>query len=272
MAAKKKIRVIRRIALWDTGELPGYDMGYGQPPYIDAFLLNAKEPVGAVLICPGGGYEHLAEHEGAPVAQWLNACGYAAFVLHYRVAPYRYPYPLVDARRALCHIRFNSETYGLRADKIGVLGFSAGGHLAGSLATQRDPSGIPDDIDPVERMSSRPDFLILGYPVVTFSGRYANQASIQNLIGRVPKEEERNALSIEKNIRPETPPTFIWHTAEDETVPVQNSLLLAAALQGTGIPMEMHIFSRGRHGLGLAQGTEAGAWTQLCAAWLDKLV
>lgn len=272
MAGKKKIRVIRKIALWEAGELPGYDMGLGPAPHLDAFLLKTKEPIGAVLICPGGGYGHIAEHEGAPVAQWLNSLGYAAFVLHYRVAPYRHPYPLVDARRALCHIRFNSQNYGIRADKIGVLGFSAGGHLAASLCTQQDLSGIEDDIDPVERMSSRPDFMILGYPVVTFSGRHAHADTMKNLLGHIPDGDERAAFSIEKNIRAKTPPAFIWHTAEDETIPVQNSLVLAGALSEAGIPVQMHVFSRGHHGIGLAQGAEAGAWTELCAAWLQTQI
>lgn len=271
-AKKKKIRVIRKISLWEAGEIPGRMAGQSAPS-LDAYLFKPnkkQEAVPAVLICPGGGYANLAEHEGQPVAQWLNDLGYAAFVLHYRVAPYRHPYPLSDARRALCYIRFHAQSYGVRADKIGILGFSAGGHLAASLGTQADDTGISDDADPVERMPSRPDFMILCYPVVTFSGKYAHQDSARNLIGHAPDAEERTAFSIEKNVSAKTPPAFLWHTADDETVPVQNSLLLANALQEAGIPVEMHIFPHGAHGMGLAAGTDAGMWTPLCAAWLAK--
>lgn len=274
MAAKRKIRLISKIGLWDAGDIPGCNMQNGQQaPALDAYLFKKGKgvgPAGAVLICPGGGYSHLAEHEGEPVALWLHSIGYAAFVLHYRVAPYRHPYPLADARRALCHIRFFAQNYGVRSDKIGVLGFSAGAHLAASLATQEDDKGIPDDIDPVERMSSRPDFMILGYPVVTFSGKYAHQDCMKNLFGHMPSAEERAALSIEQNIHDKTPPCFIWHTADDETVPVQHSLVLASAMQEAGIPVELHVFPHGYHGMGLAAGADAGLWTDLCAAWLSK--
>jgi acetyl esterase/lipase len=206
----------------------------------------------AMLVLPGGGYARLAEHEGAPVAQWLSDLGIAAFVLHYRVAPHRYPAPLLDARRALRHLRMNADKLGIDAHRIGVLGFSAGGHLAGLLAT-----------DPLDR----PEAAVLCYPVASLLTA-PHAASITNLLGPDPDPAALRDLSLEHRISDATPPTFLWHTATDTSVSPVHSTLVAGALARHHIPFELHIYPTGKHGLGLAADHPAHAWTTACAAFL----
>lgn len=226
--------------------------------------------VGAVVVCPGGGYSARASHEGEPVARWLNTLGVAAFVLDYRVAPHRHPVPLGDAQRAMRYVRHHARSWGVDPDRVGVLGFSAGGHLASSVSTHYD-QGNSAAGDPVERQGCRPDLAILCYPVITF-GEWRHHGSMVNLLGEDPPETLRHLLSNETQVTPETPPTFLWHTADDAGVPVENSLLYAAALRHQRVPVELHVFPTGRHGLGLAQGdARVRTWTDLCATWLAAL-
>lgn len=243
----------------------------GLLPVMEPFLHpdGPDTPRGAVIVCPGGGYNHRAQHEGAPVAEWLNAIGLHAFVLHYRVAPTRHPGPLSDVRRAVRHVRQFSAEWGVKPDRIAVLGFSAGGHLAASAGILWEP-GQEDAADPVERISSRPDGMILCYPVVSF-GEYRHPGSLACLLGDNPPEELIRDMSLETRADAATPPAFIWHTADDAKVPVENSLLLAGALSRAGVPFELHVFPHGRHGLGLAREHEqAKSWTGLCRVWLEK--
>lgn len=255
-----------RLNLWE--HTPGFDLSFGQdPPSLEPFLLPG-EPRGAVIVFPGGGYNHLAEHEGEPIARWLNAEGLAAFVLRYRVSPYKHPAPWQDASRAVRLVRSRATEWGVRPDKIGVLGFSAGGHLAATLSTRWD-QGDPTDPDPVERHSSRPDAAVLCYAVVTFFERYYHGGSVRTLLGDPPPQELADSLSAELGVTVKTPPAFLWHTADDDRVPVENSLLYAAALRRCAVPFELHIFPHGRHGLGLAAADPVvGQWTALCAGWL----
>ncbi|MBA9004210.1 alpha/beta hydrolase [Thermomonospora cellulosilytica] len=209
----------------------------------------------AMLVLPGGGYARLAEHEGAPVARWLSGLGIAAFVLHYRVAPHRYAAPLLDARNALAHLRANADRLGIDAHRIGVLGFSAGGHLAGLLAT--DPS-------------ERPDAAVLAYPVASLL-TLPHEGSVTNLLGPDPDPADLHDLSLEHRVDGDTPPTFLWHTADDASVSPMHSFLVAGALARHHVPFELHVYRTGGHGLGLAADHPAGAWTAACAAFLRDL-
>lgn len=256
--------------LWEE-DIPGYESVEEKfVPYMKPYLLENDSPRGAVLVLPGGGYGGRADHEGDPVAMWLNSIGLSAFVVHYRVAPYRYPHPLLDAQRAIRLVRHHAEEWNIDPDRIGILGFSAGGHLAATASTYFD-EGNPESADAVERDSSRPNASILCYPVISFKDHY-HEGSMFNLLGEEPSEDKRQALSLERAVKPETPPAFLWHTADDGAVPVENSLMYARALSEQRIPFELHVFPEGRHGLGLAEADVSVAqWTGLCEGWLRKI-
>lgn len=226
---------------------------------------GAAGPRPAILVLPGGGYARQADHEAEPVAEWLAALGIHAFVLRYRVAPDRHPAPLEDAKEAMLHIRNGEHGLPVDAERVGVLGFSAGGHLAATLCTAA-ATGKPD----LDNPAAVPDLSVLCYPVASLTHE-AHQGSVANLLGDAPPSALLTALSAELNVTPRTPPAFIWHTADDEAVPVSNSLNYARALIAAGVPAELHVFPEGRHGLGLAAGEPGpGQWTSLCAAWLQR--
>lgn len=258
------------IELWPEGA--PYRAGETEEDYprLIAFPVSgSNKPVGCVIICPGGGYARRADHEGEPIARWLNSLGIAAFVLHYRVAPYRHPVQLGDCRRAIRWVRSHAEEYGIDPDKIGILGFSAGGHAAAMAGVHHEP-GDPGAADPIERVGSRPNALVLCYPVISFVQSY-HQGSMNNLLGPEPSQELRELMSGELAVNSETPPTFLWHTANDGAVPVENSLMFAASLSRHKVPFDLHVYESGRHGLGLAEAhPEAYAWTLECANWLRK--
>ncbi len=243
--------------------------GAGELPAIPRLTpyLPAGAARGVVIVCPGGGYRMLAPHEGEPIARWLNGLGIAAFVLEYRVAPHRHPVPLGDVQRAIRLVRSRASEWGLVGQPLGVLGFSAGGHLTASAGVFGD-EGDAGSADPVARMSSRADALVLCYAVISFN-RARHQGSIENLLGPDATDAQIAALSLETLVTPATPPTFLWHTADDEKVPVENSLLFASALGRAGVPFALHVYPHGRHGLGLATDDPVvGSWTALCASWL----
>lgn len=258
------------VPLW-TNDVPAFDAAWGQPvPSLTPYPLVASRPYGAVIICPGGGYGGRADHEGEPVARWLNSQGISAFVLNYRVAPYRHPVPLQDAQRAIRLVRHNAGLWNVDPTHVGVLGFSAGGHLASTAGTHYD-TGHASAKDPVERQSCRPDALVLCYPVITFT-EHRHDGSMRNLLGDDPDPELRAHLSNETQVSADTPPVFLWHTSDDAAVPVENSLLFASSLKKHGIPFELHVYPSGRHGLGLGEeGTRVAGWPALCAAWLREL-
>jgi acetyl esterase/lipase len=219
----------------------------------------------AVLVLPGGGYARQADHEAEPVAHWLASLGIHAFVLRYRVAPERYPAALIDAKQAMLHIRSGSHGLAVDPDRVGVLGFSAGGHLAATLCTAAVTGSPGMDVP-----AAVPDLAVLCYPVVSFT-RDVHQGCVDNLLGNAPPPELIAALSAECHAGPETPPAFLWHTADDDAVPVSHSLAYAQALLGAGVPAELHIFPHGRHGLGLGAGVPGvSQWPDLCAVWLER--
>ncbi|MFW5981431.1 MAG: alpha/beta hydrolase [bacterium] len=255
------------IDIWE-GKIPGYIEGVDDlAPALEPYIIKGQGLKAAVMICPGGGYSHRANHEGVDIARWLNSLGLSAFVLHYRVAPYSYPYPVLDAKRAVRYIRYYARNWLIDTNKICVMGFSAGGHLTSMLGNDFD-YGNSDSNDPIERESCRPDAMVLSYPVISF-GKYTHRGSRDNLLANNLSDEMIRKFSSEKNVKAGTPPTFIWHTANDNAVPVENTLLFAKALSNAGIPFEAHIFPEGRHGLGMANEKEDVAiWTELCVKWL----
>lgn len=258
------------LPLWCDGA-PEPDGVHAQtPPVLSPFLLKSAAPTGAVIVCPGGGYEHLALHEGAPVAEMLNRAGIAGFVLRYRLAPHRHPAPLHDLQRAIQLVRLHAKDWKVKPDRIAVLGFSAGGHLASTALTHFD-GGNAQAPDPVDRVSCRPDAGILCYSVISF-GTFGHHGSMVNLIGENPPEPLRMSLSNELQVTRETPPCFLWHTANDQGVPVENSLQFASALSRCKVPYALHVFPTGPHGLGLAANDPmVSAWSGLCVRWLKAL-
>jgi len=257
-----------KIPLWN-GPAPGAKgTGPDDTPQLTCYLAAGEGgPKPAMLVLPGGGYGGLAAHEGAGYADWFSRNGISAFVLNYRLGShgYRHPVMLQDAARGLRTIRAKAAELNVDPARIGVVGSSAGGHLASTLLTKWD-AGNAADADPVERVSSRPDVGILCYPVVTMSGPATHGGSRDNLLGPDAPEELRREVSAELHVTPETPPTFLWHTAKDPVVPVANSLLFASALDAKGVPFALHVYERGPHGLGLKQtswGPEALRWLSL---------
>lgn len=231
------------------------------------YFLPAKGNGSSVIICPGGGYGALcASYEGTSVAKWLNRYGIAGIVLYYRTAPNRHPKPLNDAIRAMRFVRANAAQYGLDPNRIGIMGFSAGGHVASTLATHFD-QGNTASSDPVERVSSRPNFQILIYPVITM-GKKTHFGSRGNLLGNRPSPELIKLLSNELQVTSGTPPAFVCHSNKDRVVPVENSRMYVEALKKNSIPVTYLELDRGDHGLGCGIGREWDAWQTACLRWL----
>jgi acetyl esterase/lipase len=256
--------------LW-PGAAPGAQgTGSDDIPTLTTYLPASNPTHTAIVIAPGGGYLHLSTtKEGEDVAHWLNANGIAAFVLRYRLGPrYHDPIEIGDAKRAMRTVRSEAEKDGFAVDRIGLIGFSAGGHLAATAGTQFD-AGQPDAADPIERASSRPDFLILCYPVISMEEDITHKGSLHGLLGDHPTQADMDRLSANRNVTPETPPTFLYATTDDATVPVQNSVLFYTALHTAKVPVEMHLYEHGPHGSGLAQGFPAlKSWPEWLLSWL----
>jgi acetyl esterase/lipase len=257
--------------LW-TGPPPGA-LGSDEAdiPALTVFLPRTVAPgTPAAIVCPGGSYARLASnHEGRQVASYLNSMGIAAFVLRYRLGPkYHHPIELGDAQRAIRLVRANAAQWRLDPARIGIVGFSAGGHLAMSASTHFD-AGNASAADLVDRAGSRPDFTVLGYPVISMTAPWTHAGSRTNLLGEHPDAEVARALSGENAVTPATPPTFLFQTTEDTVVPAENSIHYYLALRKAGVAAEMHVFEKGPHGVGLANDNAAlSAWPTLLATWL----
>ncbi|WP_250278037.1 alpha/beta hydrolase [[Clostridium] colinum] len=223
---------------------------------IDAYIvedeIDDKKIRGAMVILAGGGYG-LCATEGEKMARWLNFFGVNAFVLRYRVAPYKHPVPLIDAKRAIRYVRYNAEKFNIDPNKVGIIGFSAGGHLAGCVAEFFDKFE-QDNKDDIDKLSAKPDLAVLCYPVVSLCESYAHQGSANNLVGE--DMELRKMLSLEKNVREDMPEMFLWHTLEDTAVSAINTLELGIALKNKNVPYSLHIFNKGEHGSVLAENIE----------------
>lgn len=262
----------RTVVLWPQGAPGAVGSEDADKPSLTIYLPSTIAAGTGIIVCPGGGYGGLAmDHEGDQVARWLNSIGIAAFVLKYRLGPrYRHPAPLQDAQRSIRYVRTHAKEFGIASDRIGILGFSAGGHLASTAATHFD-AGNSLASDEIDRAGSRPDFAVLAYPVISFATEYAHRGSRRNLLGDSPDPQLVESLSNEKQVTPQTPPTFLFHTNEDAGVPPENSILFYMALRKAGVPAEMHIFERGRHGVGLAPLDRAlSLWPHLLANWLTN--
>jgi acetyl esterase/lipase len=239
--------------LWPDGAPGAKGNAEGDKPTLTIYLPSKEAATGtAIVICPGGGYGHLAmDHEGHQIAQWLNSLGVAGFIVKYRHrnsgAGYGHPAPLQDAQRAIRTVRAKAAQWGIDPHKIGILGFSAGGHL----------------------VSCRPDFMILMYPVISLVESFVHSGSGRNLLGSNPDKSLVESLSNERQVTPQTPPTFLIHTYEDNVVPAENSIYFYLALRKAGVPAEMHVYQKGPHGFGLGRTHGAvSTWPALCAHWL----
>lgn len=250
-----------------------------QNPAVEVRLPARGNATGqAVIVCPGGGYGGLAyDWEGTDMAGWLNSRGIAAIILRYRlpvdgdIAHQKWLCPLLDAQRAIRLTRAHATDWAINPTKVGIMGFSAGGHLASTAGTHFD-AGNKEAADPVDRLSSRPDFLILVYPVISMMKETTHAGSRLNLLGADPSDELVRRYSNELQVTAETPPTFLVHAGDDGGVPVQNSLLFHAALIAHKVPAELHVYPHGGHGFSLALGRgRLQDWTQLCARWLTEL-
>jgi acetyl esterase/lipase len=256
--------------LWPAGAPGAAGTEDIDKPSLAPYLAPAGRGTGAaVIVCPGGGYGGLSmDKEGDQIARWLNSLGVTAFVLKYRLGPkYHHPVELGDAQRAIRTVRSKASEYRLLPDRIGIMGFSAGGHLASTAGTHFD-AGDAAASDPIDRLSSRPDFLVLCYPVISFTS-FTHQGSKRNLLGDNPDPKLVESLSNETQVTAQTPPTFLFHTNADTGVPAENSLMFYMALRKAGVPAELHIYERGPHGVGLAQTDEAlSSWPARLADWL----
>lgn len=263
--------------LWPKGAPGAKGTEDGDKPTLTIYLPPKEKATGtAVVICPGGGYGHLAmDHEGHQVARWLNSFGVAGFILKYRHrnsgAGYGHPAPLQDAQRAVSMVRSRAKEWNINPNRIGILGFSAGGHLASTAGTHFH-KGKTDAKDPVDRVSCRPDFMVLIYPVISLIEWCAHSGSRRNLLGNKTDEKLVENLSNERQVTPETPPTFLVHTYEDKGVPAENSIYLYLALRKAKVPAEMHIYQKGRHGFGLGQKHgPVSSWPLRCEDWMRGL-
>ncbi|HWW22794.1 MAG TPA: alpha/beta hydrolase [Edaphobacter sp.] len=263
----------KTILLW-----PGGAPGAQGDEDIDKPSLAVYLPMGpnvtktGVVVVPGGSYQHLAmDYEGTAIAEWLNARGVAAFVLKYRLGPkYHHPVELGDAQRAIRMVRVNAAEYGITTDHVGMWGFSAGGHLAATAGTKFD-AGNGSSPDVIERQGSRPDFLVLAYPVITFEEPYLHRGSLKNLLGDDPDPALVRSMSAETQVTKDTPPTFLFATTDDKTVPVMNSLMFYEALVKAGVPVEIHLFQEGHHGVGLAAANpKLSVWPDLVIKWMRE--
>lgn len=248
----------------------------GDVPELIITRVDSAKPTAAVVILPGGGYHgHAINHEGYQFAEWFGSLGLTSAICTYRLRGkgndgkgYGHPIPMQDAQRAVQTLRARAIELNIDPTRIGAIGFSAGGHLCSTISTHFE-NGDKSSDDPIRRVSSRPDFSILCYPVIAFDQQITHQGSQRNLLGEDPDPALIELLSNERQVTQQTPPTFLFHTMEDKVVPVENSLQYFAACKKHGVPAELHVFPKGRHGLGLARSTPgASQWPALCELWL----
>lgn len=260
--------------LWPAGAPGAKGTADGDIPKLTIYLPEKDKATGAaIVICPGGGYGHLAmDHEGHQIAQWLNSFGVAGFILQYRHrnsgAGYGHPAPLQDVQRAIRTVRSGADRWSVKPDRIGVLGFSAGGHLASTAVTHFDDK-VYDPRDEIDKASARPDFGVLIYPVISFIEPFTHVGSRQNLLGADAGKELIEKFSSERQVTAQTPPCFLIHTWEDTGVPAENSVYFYLAMRKARVPVEMHLFAKGPHGFGLGRQIEGtSAWPTLCQNWM----
>lgn len=266
--------------VWEgEGEMPAMRVTRGRVEFVHTPTLEVRHARGAnrtgaaVVVCPGGGYRVLADgHEGDAVAKWLNDHGITAVILRYRMFPYRHPVPMMDVQRAIAKVRANAQPWGIDPGRIGVLGFSAGGHLASTAAVHHDRVTL-SEYDGQEPVSSRPDFAVLIYPVISMREGVTHGGSRRNLLGPEPDDKLVARMSNDEQINAQTPPTFLVHSKDDKAVPIENSERFLAGLKKQGVAGELMVFETGGHGYGLGRGTEheTSAWPARCIGWLAEI-
>jgi acetyl esterase/lipase len=258
--------------LWPKGAPGALGTADDDKPSLTIYAPAADQANGtAVVVCPGGGYGGLAfDHEGKQIAEWLRKRGITAFILKYRLGKkYPHPTPLTDAQRAIRTVRAQAKEWSVDSQRIGIWGFSAGGHLASTAGTHFD-NGKSDSDDPIDKVSCRPDFMILCYPVITMDKSFTHMGSRNNLLGPNPDEKLVELLSNEKQVTDKTPPTFLFHTNQDGPVPAENSVQFYLALRRAKVPAELHIYEKGGHGVGLGKGDPVlSSWPDRLNAWLE---
>jgi acetyl esterase/lipase len=268
---------VLRVKLWDVtpGVVAGKDTDTDPTePTMDIYLpASGGGATAGIMVLPGGGYTHLSTvREGSDVAKVFVSHGIAAFVVRYRHAPrYQFPYPVMDAQRAIRTVRSKAGDYNVDPKRIGVIGFSAGGHLAATMATQFDSGKTGADAgDAIDAVSSRPDFVALLYPVITFTDeKFVHKGSRTAFLG--DRQDQWASESPELHVTKDTPPVFIAHATTDRVVPVENSIMFYTALHKAGVPVELHIFEIGAHGFGLAPTDPAlRVWPDLLVTWMEK--
>ena len=257
-----------QIPLWPDGAPGAKGTADSDTPKIIAYPPKGRNTGTGVLVFPGGSYAFLAmDHEGRQIADWLNNLGVAAFVVQYRVAPYRHPIEINDAKRAMRYVRSHAAEFKIAPGRIGAWGFSAGGHLVSTLGTHYD-SGDPSSADPIERASSRPDFMVLAYPVIDPLGGAA-KGSFDNLLGRDADPALVRELSNDLHVNAQTPPAFLMAAEDDQAVSAECALNFYSALLKAGVPAELHVYESGGHGFGLgATNPRISSWSQRLAEWL----
>ncbi|MBN2180277.1 MAG: alpha/beta hydrolase [Sedimentisphaerales bacterium] len=261
--------------LWPDGAPGAKGTEDGDKPTLTICLPDKEKATDtAIVICPGGGYGNLSmDREGRQIADWLNSIGVAAFILKYRHGGvgYGHPAPLQDAQRAIRIVRSRAKQYNIDPERIGIMGFSAGGHLASSAGTHF-LKNYYDAKDEIDKAGCRPDFMVLLYPVITMDDTYTHKGSKRNLLGNNPDQQLIENLSNETQVTPETPPTFLVHSTEDRTVPVENSINFYLALRKAGVPAEMHIYLKGSHGSAIEKRFgRISTWPQRCAEWMNEM-
>lgn len=258
-----------KIRLWAEGAPAAKGDAGTDQPFVDVWQADPARATGAAfVICPGGGYGGLAaDHEGKQIAEWCNNQGLTAFVLHYRLGSkgYHYPTQLLDVQRAMRFARANAAKYGIDPERIGVWGFSAGGHLASMAATLFDERPAGGTSDAIDGVSARPAVAVLAYPVIALNAASTHRGSRKNLLGPDGDDALADRLSTDTRVTPQTPPTFIFQTDEDPSVPAENAIAFYLACRRQKVPVELHVYERGRHGVGLASGDP------VLATWSDRL-
>lgn len=269
---------VKKLFLWPEAVPAAAGTSQKDIPFLIPYLPEPEKATGiAVVVCPGGGYGHLAmDHEGKQVGRWFQDIGIAAFILKYRLPSdgYRNPIPLLDAQRAVRLVRSKADEFKINPDSVGIMGFSAGGHLASTVGTHfTEPAAVPGYTpDAVDTLSPRPDFMILAYPVISMQKEITHQGSRNNLLGPEPKPELVQRLSNELQVTPQTPPTFLVLADDDKAVVPENSIRFYEALQKAHVSAEMHIFPKGGHGFGMrAKSGPLALWPKLCENWIEQL-